>query len=93
MMMITRTESQIEFGISESRTASIDIDHLTGVMLVAERAPCGRMCHALVLLLDGGRDPIRIDGNPFELTEVHQYVVESMLRDSMLTALGRPTAH
>ena len=79
MMLITRTDSRIEFEISESRSASIDVDRLTGVVLVAERAPCGRLLHALMLQLDDGREPIRIDGGQFELTELHSYVVETML--------------
>ena len=79
MMLITRTDSRIEFEIGESRSASIDVDRLTGVMLVAERAPCGRVFHALLLQIDGGGAPLRIEGGPFELTEVHQYVVETMV--------------
>ena len=88
MMLITRTESRIEFEIGESQSSSIEVDRLTGVMLVARRAPCGRIFHALMLLVDGDTDPIRIEGSPFELTEIHQYVVETMLHNS-----ARPTAH
>lgn len=79
MMMITRTESRIEFSMAESRKISIDVERITSAMLAAERAPCGRIFHALILSMGAGTDPIRIEGAPIELTEVHSYVVESML--------------
>lgn len=78
MLMITRTESQIEFGVGETKRISIDVARITGAMLAAERAPCGRIFHALLLLCDGGADPFRIEGSLIELAEVHSYVVETM---------------
>ena len=79
MMMITRTASMIEFGSAESQTIRIDVERITGAMLAAERAPCGRIFHTLILSTGPGIDPIRIEGAPIELTEVHQYVIETML--------------
>ena len=72
MMMITRTETCIEFGLGESKAISIDVARITGAMLAAERAPCGRVLHSLLLLTDRGCDPVRIEGGLLELTEVHQ---------------------
>lgn len=78
MMMITRTESRLEFGIGETKRVSIEVNRIACAMLAAERLPCGRIIQALFLTLDGGGDPIRIDGSPLELGEVHQYVIETM---------------
>ena len=69
----------IEFGLGESRTISVDVDAISSAMLSAERAPCGRIFYALLLGTRRGADPIRIEGSPLELAEVHQYVVETML--------------
>jgi hypothetical protein len=80
MMMITRTESSIEFGLGETKRLSIDVSCINGAMLAAERMPCGRIGHALVLNVAGCADPVRIDGGAIELTEVHSYVVETMLQ-------------
>jgi len=79
MMMITRTESRLEFGIGETTSISIEVDRIVCAMLAAERLPCGRIAQALFLTLDTGGDPIRVDGSPMELNEVHQYVIETML--------------
>ena len=81
MLMITRTESHIEFAIGETRSLSIDVARLAGCMLAAERTSCGRL-HQSMLLLVRGSDPIRIEGSPYELAQVHQYVVETMLSES-----------
>ncbi len=78
MMMITRTESRLEFGIGETKCISIEVDRIACAMLAAERLPCGRIAQALFLTLDTGGDPIRIDGSPMELNEVHQYVIDTM---------------
>ena len=82
MMLITRTESHIEFETADRQTRAIDVDQLTGAMLVAERQPDGSISQALMLLASGVTEQIRIEGNPFELLEVHQYVIETMLRDA-----------
>ncbi len=79
MMMITRTESRLEFGVGEQKSVSINVDRITCAMLAAERLPCGRVIQALYLTVADGCDPIRIDGSPMELTEVHQYVIETMV--------------
>jgi hypothetical protein len=79
-MMITRTETSIEFGLGESKRLSIDVSCINGAMLAAERMPCGRICHALVLNVAGSVEPVRIDGGAIELTEVHSYLVETMLQ-------------
>ena len=78
MLMITRTESTIELGRGETRPISIDVGRICSAMLAAERAPCGRIFHALLLMIGSGVDPIRIEGSWLELTEVHQYIVETM---------------
>ncbi len=79
MMMITRTESHIEFGLGGSRSVSIDVGSITGAMLAAERLPSGRVHHALLLMTGVGSDPIRIEGELLELAEVHCYLVETMI--------------
>ena len=79
MMMITRTESRLEFGLGETKSISIEVDRIVSAMLAAERLPCGRIAQALLLMLDTGGDPIRVDGTPMELNEVHQYVIDTML--------------
>lgn len=78
MLMITRTESTIELGRADARTIRIDVGYITGAMLAAERAPCGRVRHALLLMTGCGSDPVRIEGSSAELAEVHQYVIETM---------------
>ena len=90
MMMITRTESRIEFGLGQQKAVSIDVARITGALLAAERAANGRIVHALLLLTDGGSDPVRIEGSAIELSEVHGYVIETMLSAA---PADRPSAH
>ena len=87
MMMITRTESRLEFGIGEQTAIAIDVDAITSAMLAAERLPCGRITQALLLTVGAGRDPIRIEGSAMELGEVHRYVVETMLQTAETASL------
>ena len=91
MMMITRTESCIEFGIGELKAITVDVARITGAMLAAERAPCGRVFHSLLLLRDRGCDPVRIEGGLLELSEVHRYVVETMVYTGGPVATSEPT--
>ena len=81
MLMITRTDTTIELARAGTVTVCIDVARVSGVMLAAERMPCGRICHALLLMTGKGHDPIRIDGTAAELIELHHYVVETMLCD------------
>ena len=78
MLMITRTDSTIELSRSGAEKVRIDVARVSGVMLAAERMPCGRVCHALLLMTGKGFDPIRVEGAAMELLELHHYVVETM---------------
>ena len=78
MMTITRTHSQIEFGLGGARSVIVDVACITGAMLSAERMPSGHINHTLLLLTGVGEDPIRIEGDLMELAEAHCYVVETM---------------
>ena len=79
MMMITRTETRLEVGLQERGIVTIDVDRICGAMLAAERLPCGRLAHSLLLMVGRDADPVRIDGDPAELNEMHAYIVETML--------------
>ena len=85
MMSITRTEDAIEVSFDEDRRFTIGTGVLNGAMLAAERAPCGRIRHALILNGDACGS-MRLEGSLAELGLVHQYVIESMLARSHAAA-------
>jgi hypothetical protein len=77
MMMITRTNEHLEVGLAD-RTLSIDVDRIRGASLTAERTGDGRLLNCLVLLLESGAAPVRIEGSFAILREVQQYIIEIM---------------
>ena len=79
MMSITRTASLIEIALDESRRIAFDTSAIKCAMLTADRLPCGRVVHAVLLAQAAGEAPLRIDGSLAELGVIHQYVMESMM--------------
>ena len=78
MLSITRTEGAIEVAFDETRRLSVEVGEIDCAMLSAERAPCGRLLHALVLTGGSRWSPVRIEAGVGELGLIHQYVIESM---------------
>ena len=58
MLMVTRSDSCIEFKLGDDSTIAIDVARLSGAMLAIERMPCGHVRHALVLTVAGRRRPL-----------------------------------
>ncbi|MGE0628580.1 MAG: hypothetical protein AB7O43_12210 [Hyphomicrobiaceae bacterium] len=78
MLIIRRTESQIEFTTGEAKSTLIDTARISSAMLAAERLPCGTILHTLLLTTAIGCDPVRLEGELGELADVYCYLVEAM---------------
>ena len=81
MLSMCCSENLIEITFASSRRIAVDRSGLGAVSMVAERLPCGRVGHAL-LVMGTGCEPVRIDGCADEIGALHQVLVEMLVASS-----------
>ena len=79
MMTISCSESLVDITLGETRRVSVEMQGVTAMMLVAERRPCGRIAHTLVVANNFGTEPLRIDGSAGELGAIHEVLMEKLV--------------
>ncbi len=81
MMTISCSGSQVDISLSETRRVSVEMHGVAAMMLLAERRPCGRIGHTLVVASSQGAEPVRIDGSLAELGAIHEVLMEKLIGD------------
>jgi hypothetical protein len=81
MMTISCSGSQVDISLGETRRVSVEMRGVAALMLLAERRPCGRIGHTLVVASSQGTDPVRIDGSLAELGAIHEVLMEKLMSE------------
>ena len=79
MMTISCSGSLVDITLGETRRVSVEMYGVAAMMLLAERRPCGRIGHSLVVASSQGAEPVRIDGSLAELSAIHEVLMEKLL--------------
>lgn len=83
MMTISCSGSYVDITLGESRRVSVEMHGVAAMMLLAERRPCGRIGHSLVVASSQGAEPVRIDGSLAELGAIHEVLMEKLLSERL----------
>ena len=77
-MIITRTGGEVEFQLSETRRVAIDASHVASASQLIERTAGGKLTSALLLIMDRGDAPVRVEANAAQIAAMHERLAEIM---------------
>lgn len=75
-MIITRTGEKVEFQLTAKSRVAIDASRVASAFQVVERADVGKLVNALVLIMDRGEAPIRVEASAAQVAAMHARVTD-----------------
>ena len=77
-MFITRTGEAVEFQLTETRRVAIDVSCVSSASKIVERTADGKLTNALLLTMDRGDVPVRVEASAAQVAVMHDRLAEIM---------------
>jgi hypothetical protein len=77
-MIITRTGEAVEFQLTETRQVAIDASRVASASQVVDRTAGGKLTNALLLIMDQGDAPVRVEASAAQVAVMHDRLAEIM---------------